>query len=64
MGDLESGMPVLGMTGTGEAVLIVGYDAQNVVLWTPGQAGTRNMGRKDAAAMFATAGNLYFTCLP
>jgi hypothetical protein len=34
------------------------------VLWTPGQAGTRNMGRKDAAAMFATAGNLYFTCLP
>ena len=52
------------VTGTGEAVLIVGYDAQNVVLWTPGQAGTRNMGRKDATAMFATAGNLYFTCLP
>ena len=37
-----------------EAVLIVGYDAQNVVLWTPGQAGTRNMGRKDVTAMFAT----------
>ena len=61
---IDKGMPVLGMTGTGEAVLIVGYDAQNVVLWTPGQAGTRNMGRKDAATMFATAGNLYFTCLP
>ena len=61
---IDKGMPVLGMTGTGEAVLIVGYDAQNVVLWTPGQAGTRNMGRKDVTAMFATAGNLYFTCLP
>lgn len=61
---VDKGMPVLGMTGTGDAVLIVGYDAQNVVLWTPGQAGTRNMGRKDAAAMFVAAGNLYFTCLP
>ena len=29
---IDKGMPVLGMTGTGEAVLIVGYDAQNVVL--------------------------------
>ena len=55
-------MPVTAVTGDG-AVLLVGYDPQNVILWIPGQAELRTMGRGDASAAFAEGGNLFFTSL-
>ena len=59
---VDQGMPVTAMTSDG-AVLIVGYDPQNVILWTPGQTELRTMGRGDASAAFADGGNLFFTSL-
>ncbi len=59
---VDQGMPVTAVTGDG-AVLIVGYDPQNVILWTPGQTELRTMGRGDASAAFAEGGNLFFTSL-
>ncbi len=59
---IDQGMPVAAVTGDG-AVLIVGYDPQNVILWTPGQTELRTMGRGDASAAFADGGNLFFTSL-
>lgn len=59
---VDQGMPVTAATGDG-AVLIVGYDPQNVILWTPGQTELRTMGRGDASTAFAEGGNLFFTSL-
>ncbi len=56
--------PVLAFKDTGEAVLIVGYDAQNVIYYEPGQAVLEKGGIKDSAAMFEAGGNLFFTYLP
>ena len=57
-------LPVIGITDTGGAVVITGYDAQNIICYEPGQAETVRMGMKDSAAMFEQAGNLFFTYLP
>ena len=54
---VDQGMPVTAVTGDG-AVLIVGYDPQNV-----GQTELRTMGRGDASTAFAEGGNLFFTSL-
>lgn len=59
---VDNGMPVTAVTGDG-AVLLVGYDPQNVILWIPGQVELRTMGRGDASAAFAEGGNLFFTSL-
>ena len=56
--------PVMGITDTGDAVLIVGYDAQNIVYCEAGQTALKKAGMKDSAEMFERAGNLFFTCLP
>lgn len=57
-------VPVIGITDTGGAVLIIGYDAQNIICYEPGQTEAVRMGMKDSADMFEQAGNLFFTCLP
>lgn len=57
-------IPVIGITDTGGAVLIIGYDAQNIICYEPGTAQTVRMGMKDSADMFEQAGNLFFTYLP
>lgn len=44
---VDQGMPVTAVTGDG-AVLIVGYDPQNVILWTPGQTELRSNGKRRA----------------
>lgn len=61
---IDKGEPVMVMKNTGQAVLIVGYDQQNIVYYEPGQAETTRAGLKDSTAMFEEAGNLFFTCLP
>lgn len=56
--------PVMGITDTGSAVLIVGYDAQNIICYDPAQGDLKRMGIKDSTAMFEAAGNLFFTYTP
>ena len=56
--------PVMGITDTGEAVLIVGYDAQNIIYCEAGQTTLKRAGMIDSTEMFERAGNLFFTCLP
>ena len=61
---ISSGVPVMAITDTKEAVLIVGYDPQNIIYYEPGQNALKRAGINDSSAMFADAGNLFFTCLP
>jgi hypothetical protein len=61
---VSSGMPVVALTETGEAVLIIGYDTQNIIYYEPGKAGLTKAGMKDSITTFERAGNLFFTCLP
>lgn len=56
--------PVMGITDTGDAVLIVGYDAQNIIYYEAGQTAPEKAGMKDSTEMFERAGNLFFTCQP
>ncbi len=61
---VSKGAPVMGITDTGNAILIVGYDTLNITYYEPGQTVLQKMGNKDSAAMFAQAGNLFYTYLP
>ncbi len=61
---VDAGAPVMGIMESGEAVLIVGYDAQNITYYEPGQTTLQRAGLKDASVMFEMAGNLFFTYLP
>lgn len=61
---VDRGAPVMGITESGEAVLMVGYDAQNIIYYEPGQTTLSRAGLKDATEMFEAAGNLFFTYLP
>ena len=45
-------------------MLIVGYDAQNITCYMPGEMRLKKIGKNDASAMFEEAGNLFFTYLP
>lgn len=56
--------PVMGITDTGEAVLIVGYDTQNILICEPGQTELKKAGLKDSTEMFERGGNLFFTYQP
>jgi hypothetical protein len=61
---VSNGMPVVALTETGEAVLIVGYDTQNIIYYEPGKASLTKAGIKDGTVAFERGGNLFFTCLP
>jgi hypothetical protein len=61
---VSNGMPVVALTETGGAVLIVGYDTQNILYYEPGKTGLTKAGMKDSITAFERAGNLFFTCLP
>ncbi len=61
---VSRGVPVVAMRGEGEAVLIVGYDAQNIIVYMPGAETLTRMGRKDSNALFTEAGNLFYTYMP
>ena len=52
------GTPVLAMVDQ-EAVLIVGYDEHNTILYDPAVNSTRRMGLQDSHALFAAAGNVF-----
>lgn len=56
--------PVMVVTDTGGAVLIVGYDAQNIVYYEAGKTGLQKAGMNDSSEMFERGGNLFFTYRP
>ena len=55
---VSQGKPVLALTEASDAVLIVGYDPQNTILFDPDE-GIRKMGINDSREFFEEAGNLF-----
>jgi len=53
------GYPVLAMTDSGNAVLIVGYDPKNTVIYNPLDTEIRKMGINDSRAYFEGFGNKF-----
>ncbi|MBO5371642.1 MAG: hypothetical protein J6A75_02870 [Lachnospiraceae bacterium] len=51
--------PVFAMRSDTEAVLLIGYDAQNVILFHPLTGEKEKMGMNDATEMFHNAGNVF-----
>lgn len=58
---VSKGYPVMAMTGRGNAVLIVGYDAKNTILYDPAQMKTYKMGMNDSTLWFEQNGNRFIT---
>ena len=56
---VSEGKPVLALTGDAQAVVIVGYDAQNTILLDPDTGTISRMGMNDSTAYFEEAGNLF-----
>lgn len=56
--------PIFAMTSDVEAVLVVGYDAHNVILFNPVTNTKEKMGLNDATEMFHNAGNVFFGYMP
>jgi hypothetical protein len=54
------GNPVFAMTGSNDAVLIVGYDSNGVTLFDPVYGTTHRETLTDADIMFADAGSIFF----
>jgi hypothetical protein len=57
------GTPVFAMTGSNDAVLIVGYDSNGVILFDPVYGTTHREALTDADDMFSDAGNIFFAYL-
>ena len=53
------GTPVFAMCSNTDAVLVTGYDAQNVTLYDPSKGAAERTGLSDASEMFANAGNVF-----
>ncbi len=54
------GNPVFAMQSDTDAVLVVGYDSQNVILYNPLEASYEKKGMEDAKEMVENAGNVFF----
>ena len=60
---VSCGKPVFAMTGSNDAVLLVGYDSGNVTIFDPLIGNVYKRNNADAAQMFADAGNVFFAYL-
>ncbi|MBO4890335.1 MAG: hypothetical protein J5574_05020 [Lachnospiraceae bacterium] len=60
----SSGVPVMAMTGEGNAVIIMGYDAKNTILYDPKEERVYKYGMNDSRSMFERAGNRFITYIP
>ncbi|MCR5301492.1 MAG: C39 family peptidase [Lachnospiraceae bacterium] len=58
---ISRGYPVMAMTGEGNAVIIIGYDSKNTILYDPGKDSIYKYGMNDSANMFEQAGNRFVT---
>ncbi|MBR4574429.1 MAG: hypothetical protein IKO16_05925 [Lachnospiraceae bacterium] len=53
--------PVMAMTGDGGAVIILGYDSKNTILYDPAQERVYKYGMNDSKNLFEHAGNRFIT---
>ena len=53
------GNPVYAYTGENSALLIVGYDSANILVYNPDNMSTSKMGMQDATEYFASLGNVF-----
>lgn len=60
---VSQGRPVIAMTNISDAVLIYGYDANNIYMVDPKQGKTVRMGIQDSQALFEEAGSIYLSYL-
>lgn len=60
---VSCGNPVFAMTGSNDAVLLVGYDASSVTIFDSVQGRNIRMNIAEAEELFAGAGNVFFTYL-
>jgi len=60
---VSEGRPVIAMTDIGNAVVIYGYDALNILVLDPAKNSVEKMGIQDSAQMFEDAGNVFLSYL-
>ena len=60
---VSCGSPVFAMTGSNDAVLVIGYDASSVAIYDPSTGTSYRRLMAEADEMFANAGNVFFTYL-
>jgi hypothetical protein len=60
---VSKGRPVIAMTDIGNAVIIYGYDAFNIMVIDPSKSNVTKMGIQDSAQMFEDAGNIFLSYL-
>lgn len=60
---VSCGSPVFAMTGSEEAVLLVGYDADNVIVYDSDTGTNQRISLEEADEVFSGAGNVFLTYL-
>lgn len=60
---VSCGNPVFAMTGSDEAVLVVGYDSSNIIIYDPRSGSTYREPMEEAEEIFGNAGNVFFSYL-
>ncbi len=58
---VDQGAPVMAMVEDGSAVLITGFDENNLMIFDPAQGNIYKRGKKDAASWLASNGNRFLT---
>ena len=58
---VSNGYPVMAMTEGGGAVIIIGYDSKNTILYDPKDDSVYKLGMNDSKNMFEKAGNRFVT---
>ena len=61
---VDQDIPVLALLNSGEAVLIIGFNEQNVVIMDPKTGTIAKKGMNDSRTMFAQNGNRFITYIP
>lgn len=60
---VSEGNPVFGVRGTGDAVLITGYDSNNVYIYEPGSGTIHRQGMEEAKSALEGAGSCFYAYL-
>jgi hypothetical protein len=58
---VSQGAPVYARTGEDEALLIIGYDAANIIVYQPTTDTYQKIASDDATALFEAAGNVFIS---
>lgn len=60
---VSEGSPVFAMTGSDDAVLVIGYSSTNIFYYDPVMNKTKSVTYEQADEMFVEGGNRFFTYL-